>query len=712
MESNRAIELYCGDDNDDNDEKADISIRGYINAERKAAPDISLPIKELLHNCLEIIRIARQKDTSIKGKINIILRLENNKLYELKVVDIATSSTGISNLKSKKIYKLYSHNGDSTGFSECGIGAALETMRCSDLIEHHTITPSRIYERTIWDVQKSRTINSLKDAIDYEENPLNKPLVEHLQDGFTTGTAVICKNILTRLKNNNVSDYIIKENTSCLYDDLCKHLVQYDNQNVNISLLVYKNSELKFNEPIIQKKILENKIKKFKMICCEDKITGDRASFILYSPDMDNYDKFDSNDNLETNNFEISSNAEFINHYTGQGIDLLTKSKQSKFTFDSIKEKYNIISKIILLCSTGVKVSEDNKIKDAHRMGFYGFREVAGGNIVGTTNEPLTLKWGTFKSHKTRYTQFRGVIHYDRKSDHLLMSDKSKTLSNERDVDPSVRFNILKLTHDYFAKMKSEHGDYNTEKPELPPPSPPSQSPVPSVHIELEPQPPPSHPSQYQVPSLHLEPEPSPPPTPMPSVHIELEPPTPMPSVHLEPEPQLPPSPPSQYPVPSVHLEPEPPTPMPCVHLEPEPQLPPSPPSQYPVPSVHLEPESPPPMPPVHQEPEQDPIKPTIIIVQEHDRSRVTREQAINAIKLIEKNTNSDIEYEILEHLVDVACNLLGKGSDKLTESFIKCIPKDKLILNIISVWSARSSDSEVKMGSNVVNFVKSKFNM
>jgi hypothetical protein len=173
MESNRAIELYCGDDNDDNDEKADISIRGYIDAERKAAPDISLPIKELLHNCLEIIRIARQKDASIKGKINIILRLENNKLYELKVVDIATSSTGIINLKSKKIYKLYSHNGDSTGFSECGIGATLETMRCSDLIEHHTITPSRIYERTIWDVQKSRTINSLKDAIDYEENPLN-----------------------------------------------------------------------------------------------------------------------------------------------------------------------------------------------------------------------------------------------------------------------------------------------------------------------------------------------------------------------------------------------------------------------------------------------------------------------------------------------------------------------------------------------------------
>jgi hypothetical protein len=76
----------------------------------------------------------------------------------------------------------------------------------------------------------------------------------------------------------------------------------------------------------------------------------------------------------------------------------------------------------------------------------------------------------------------------------------------------------------------------------------------------------------------------------------------------------------------------------------------------------------------------------------------------------MEKNTDLDIEYEIIELLVDVACNLLGKGSDKLTESFIKCIPKDKLIRNIISAWSAKSPESEVKMGSNVVNFVKDKF--
>jgi hypothetical protein len=76
----------------------------------------------------------------------------------------------------------------------------------------------------------------------------------------------------------------------------------------------------------------------------------------------------------------------------------------------------------------------------------------------------------------------------------------------------------------------------------------------------------------------------------------------------------------------------------------------------------------------------------------------------------MEQNTNVSIEPEIIELLVDVACNLLGKGSDKLTESFIKCIPKDKLVNAIISAWSAKSQESEVKMGSNVVNFVKIKF--
>ena len=674
MESNSML------DNNDYLMKDEIDITGFICAERKAAPNIILPIKELLHNCLEKIRIERLKDPSIKGTIKMIVKLKDNKLHEIIVVDSATSSTGIHNLKSKQIYKLYSHHGDPTGFSEYGIGGTIETLRCSDIIEHHTITSSKIYERTIWNVQKSITINSLKNAIDYEDNPSNKPLLEHLEHGFTTGTMVICKNILARLTNNNVSDYIIKETTSRLYDDLCQHLVQYDNENVNISFLVYNNSELKFNEPIIQKKILENKTKKFKIICCEDISNGERRSFILDSPDMDNYDIFDSNNNLETNNFEIPSNSSLINYYTGQEIDTLNNSKKLTYTFDSIKKKYNIISKIILLCSTALKVvSEDNKLKDSDKKGFYGFREVAGGSIVGTTSEPLGLKWAKFKSHKTRFTQFRGIIHYDRKSDHLLMSDKSKTLSDDRELEPSVRFNILKLTDNYFTNMKSKHGDYNTEKQDKPEPPPP---PIDTKEPEPEPEPAPA-PTPEPEPAPTPEPEPEPAPTPAP---------TPAP----EPEPEPAPTP-----------EPEPaPTP------EPEPEPAPAPePEPAPTPAPAPEP-APAPAPTPAPEPEPEPIELYIISVQPYDKSRVSREQAINAIKLLEKNTNSDIEYEIIEHLVDVVCNLLGKGGDTLTESFIKCIPKDKLILNIISAWSAKSSDSEVKMGSNVVNFVKSKLSV
>jgi hypothetical protein len=139
MESERHIM------HDNDDENDDINITGMIRAERKAAPNIILPIKELVHNSLEKLRLENIKEPSIKGEIDIIIRLKDNKPYEILVVDRATSLTGINNLKSKQIYKLYSHHGDSTGFSEYGIGGTIETMRCSDLIEHHTITSSGIY---------------------------------------------------------------------------------------------------------------------------------------------------------------------------------------------------------------------------------------------------------------------------------------------------------------------------------------------------------------------------------------------------------------------------------------------------------------------------------------------------------------------------------------------------------------------------------------
>ena len=55
-----------------NNFETDINIAGMINAERKSAPKILLPVKEGLHNSLEIIRLARNKDPIIKGCIYII----------------------------------------------------------------------------------------------------------------------------------------------------------------------------------------------------------------------------------------------------------------------------------------------------------------------------------------------------------------------------------------------------------------------------------------------------------------------------------------------------------------------------------------------------------------------------------------------------------------------------------------------------------------
>ena len=193
MESNNSIEL------DNNDE--DIDISGMICAERKGAPNIVTVIKELIHNSLEKIRTA-----SVKGNIKIILRLEDGYINEIIIVDTSPHSTGITNLKSKNIYKLYHHQGDSTGFSEYGIGATIETLRTCSTIEHHTITSCAIYETTRWNVNKSININHIKRAIEYEESPHYKPLEEHLHaSGHTTGTMVICKDITVRRNHKSRS---------------------------------------------------------------------------------------------------------------------------------------------------------------------------------------------------------------------------------------------------------------------------------------------------------------------------------------------------------------------------------------------------------------------------------------------------------------------------------------------------------------------------
>ena len=51
--------------------RVDIDISGYINTERKSSPKLLLPIKEGIHNSLEVIRLAILQDPLIKANIDI-----------------------------------------------------------------------------------------------------------------------------------------------------------------------------------------------------------------------------------------------------------------------------------------------------------------------------------------------------------------------------------------------------------------------------------------------------------------------------------------------------------------------------------------------------------------------------------------------------------------------------------------------------------------
>ena len=74
----------------------DCNIRGYINAIRKASPPIQNNISELLHNSLEIIRLAKECDNSISSKIDIIFYLDNYNILNKISTRIVNEVTGVA----------------------------------------------------------------------------------------------------------------------------------------------------------------------------------------------------------------------------------------------------------------------------------------------------------------------------------------------------------------------------------------------------------------------------------------------------------------------------------------------------------------------------------------------------------------------------------------------------------------------------------------
>jgi len=629
--------------------KSDISISGWIRAERKASPKLVIPFRELLHNSLEACRLANLQDPNITGEISLNCYIDNGMFSKFEIFDKATKFTGIKNLSSKLIYKLYHHEEtNNKGFSEYGIGAKLETVRCCNNIEHHTITDTGIYERTICNIPRCMTLDNMVDGSEYQQNPDNKPIYHYdPMDNSSTGTLVICSDILPRLKNSATTDYIKNiDSINSLYSEICKHLIKYDQNCIRrIQYRVYIDN---FEEPnivrdIVPHTILEDKTKTFGLIICEDKNTRNIQSFIIKDGNYDNFDNFD-NDLTSLSTICVDDSKKYISFHDIQTNDHFTgKTPKTDYKHSDICQKFEIKSKLKLILSTSLSTPENEDTNKEDKMGFNGIRESEGENMVCTTVKPLSLHWNLFKSHKTRHKQFRGVIQYDRSSDIFIGSDKSKTLSDDRDFEVSLRFNLLKLSYDYIGNIRDIFGDYNADKKSRStPPVEPTPTPV-------------------------VAPTPAPTPTPAPA-------PTPTLAPNVVPL--------SNLIIDESESEEE-------EEKEEEEEE-----TQISIESPLL-------------------INPTSYTIQSQSRMRVNKENAIKTLtKIYNYSENESLKSEIKELFVNIACNIIGKGGDFDTNLLISKIPINELYNSIKYFWERDDKPYDaVKDGSNIVNFAK-KYNM
>jgi hypothetical protein len=420
----------------------DMDVRGYVNAERKSNSPLEDVYSEQIANAQEAIRLAKKINPDIKSKIEIINYIENDTLVCAKVRDMATGFTGIQNMQSKEMFKLFHHSsGENTGFSEYGIGGKLKNMLLARKITYNTKTNSGPNEKSIWDVDKSIEKNSIIDAIEYFRG--NSDF--QLDTGYYTGTELICENITEPYRTQEVAESIMDlsynaesdDVSECqfkadgLYKRLCKKYIKID-ETCPIYFIVYKDGQLIANKKIVPSTDLANYKETIVLHIYESMAT--KKLRILYEKEGAWYESEPSNEK-----------------------DVFRKDasilKPDKIA--SIQSNYIFRSNITVFCSTDSR-NINNK------MGYDTYRIVDGGYIIKTNPEKLRLKWSKWSSHRTRYAAFRGAIMYDRNSDIYLNSDKAKTTSDDRPFHDLVRWNILHITDKYFAKMKTENGFYDT----------------------------------------------------------------------------------------------------------------------------------------------------------------------------------------------------------------------------------------------------------
>jgi hypothetical protein len=428
----------------------DMDVRGYVNAERKSNSPLEDVYSEQIANAQEAIRLAKKIDPDVKSKIEIVNYIEDDTLVCMKVRDMASGFTGIHNMQSKEMFKLFHHSSkESTGYSEYGIGGKLKNMLLARKITYKTKTNSGPTEMAIWDVDKSIEKNSIVEAVEYFRENVDF----YLEPEYYTGTELICENITEPYRTQEVAESIIDVSDNLdetedlqhnldkcqikadgLYKRLCKKYIKID-ETCPIYFIVYKDGELIAKKQIVPTTDLANYKETTVLHIYESMAT--KKLRVLYEKDGIWYESDPSN-----------------------GKDVFRKDasilKPDKIT--SIQSNYIFRANITIYCST-----DNHNINS--KMGYDTYRIVEGGGIIKTNPEKLRLKWSKWSSHRTRYAAFRGAIMYDRNSDIYLNSDKAKTTSDDRPFHDLIRWNVLHITDKYFAKMKTENGFYDTDVP-------------------------------------------------------------------------------------------------------------------------------------------------------------------------------------------------------------------------------------------------------
>ena len=433
----------------------DIDVRGYVHAERMANTPLEDIYGEQIANAQEAIRLAKKIAPNIKCKLEIINYIENDALVRVKVRDMATGFTGIPNLPSKEMFKLFHHpSKEQNGFSEYGIGGKLKNMLLSQTITYKTKTNTGPVEMAVWDVAKSIEKNSIFDSIEYSQE--NVDLV--LPDEYYTGTELVCENITDTYRTTEIANSIIgvddSENDS-IYERLCKKYITID-ETYSIEFIVYKDGELISTKPIVPTSDLANYREKTILHIYESMST--KRLRVLYERSSNN-NVYKSSPSNCINDFVQEQPSEWYEiELPNNNRDIFRKdaSLLKPVKIASINANYIFRSKIIIYCST-------DECNINSKMGFDTYRTVEGGFICKTNHDKIRLKWSKWNSHRTRYAAFRGAIVYDRNSDVYLNSDKTKAISDDRPFHDMIRWNILHITDKYFAKMKTENGFYETD---------------------------------------------------------------------------------------------------------------------------------------------------------------------------------------------------------------------------------------------------------